>query len=161
MLVIKPVGGLCNYLRVIFSYFNIAKKLNTKLVVIWIASKECPGFFNDYFQQIENIVFIYNNNHNLKINYEGFVCHKDYPPDYSELKLLPKMIKVLQEKQQILDNYIAVHIRRTDHIRDAKSNNLYTSDEDFINFINNELKDNNLYIATDNIKTYNFFREKY
>jgi len=161
MLVIKPVGGLCNYLRVIFSYLSKAKKLSEKLTVIWIKTEHCPSYFNNYFEEIENVTFSYNNNHNLKIDYQGFDIHNEFPPDYSQLKLLPKMLEILEQKQKILGDFIAVHIRRTDHIRDAKAVSLYTSDEDFINFINKEIENKNLYIATDNLVTYNYFKQKY
>ena len=36
MIIIKPTGGLCNYLRVIFSYYEYARKNNSELNVIWI-----------------------------------------------------------------------------------------------------------------------------
>jgi hypothetical protein len=161
MIVIKPEGGLCNYLRVIFSYFNIAKQLNKKLVVIWIKTEACPGYFLDYFEPIHNIAFIYNNNHNFKINYIGFSVHNDFPPSYNELKLRPNIMSIINNKINILGNYIAVHIRRTDHIQSAIINNCYSNDEQFINYININIKDNNLYIATDNINTYNLFKNKY
>lgn len=35
MITIKPTGGLCNYLRVLFSYYEYARKNNLKLNVIW------------------------------------------------------------------------------------------------------------------------------
>ena len=53
--VIKPSGGLCNYLRVIFSYYQYAQKINKKLVVIWTVTRFCNGFFLDYFEPVENI----------------------------------------------------------------------------------------------------------
>ena len=75
------------------------------------------------------------------------------------------MKKLITDRQDIIGkNYISVHIRRTDHINSAKINNRYTSDEDFINFIDKNLDfylDKNIYIATDNITTYNYFEEKY
>ena len=42
-----------------------------------------------------------------------------------------------------------------------KKYNSYTSDEDFINFIDKEKEEKNLYIASDNEDTYNLFKEKY
>ena len=37
--------------------------------------------------------------------------------------------------RSINNNYISVHIRRTDHISLAKKNNKYTTDQDFITFL--------------------------
>ena len=45
MIYIIPTGGLCNYLRVVFSYNEYAKSINKKLTVIWNVTKECNGFF--------------------------------------------------------------------------------------------------------------------
>jgi len=59
------------------------------------------------------------------------------------------------------NNYIAVHIRRTDHINPARKKKAYTNDDLFINFINENLNDSNLYIATDNKETYDNFKNKY
>lgn len=161
MYVIEPTCGLCNRLRVIFSYYKFVKKNNKKLTVIWIKSQECPGYFLDYFEPIDNIIFEYNNDKNLKIDYKGYFIINEYIPDYKELKLLPFIYEKIQNKINILDNnYIAVHIRRTDHIELAKKNYCYTSDEQFFNFINKN-NNQNLYIATDNQETYNIFYNKY
>ena len=45
MIVIQPTSGLGNKLRVIFSYYELAKKQNKKLYVIWIINNACNGFF--------------------------------------------------------------------------------------------------------------------
>ena len=59
------------------------------------------------------------------------------------------------------NNYIAVHIRRTDHADLAKKHNTYTSDIDFFTFIDACQSTKNLYIATDNKHTYDEFEQKY
>jgi hypothetical protein len=161
MYVIEPTGGLCNKLRVIFSYYKFLKSNDNNLTVIWIKSPECPGYFLDYFEPIDDIIFEYNNDKNLKIDYRGYSIIEEYMPDYKELKLLPFIFKKIQNKINILDNnYISVHIRRTDHVKLAKQNNCYTSDEQFFDFIEKH-NNQNLYIATDNQETYNTFYNKY
>jgi len=162
-MIIEPTGGLCNRLRVIFSYLRICNLNNTKLIVIWINTIECTGFFLEYFEPVENITFE-NKNNNFKIDYKGYNPHKDYPPCYKKLVLLPYIENILLTKKKILNNYISVHIRRTDHIELAKQNSSYTSDQQFIDFIDNQIKNNeniNLYIATDNKETYDLFKNKY
>ena len=52
MIVVKPIGGLCNKLRVTFSYYLLAKSQNKKLYVIWNIGSDCLGFFLDYFEEI-------------------------------------------------------------------------------------------------------------
>ena len=163
MIVIKPVGGLCNKLRVVFSYYLLAKYKNEILIVIWIKCNECPGYFLDYFEPIDGVIFT-NNTQNLKIDYNGCEINKNYPPKYKELKLLPSLFQKIQHKKKLFNNnYIAVHIRRTDHAVLAQKNNSFTTDDDFMNFIEEENNNNsmNLYIATDNKETYNKFADKY
>ena len=80
---------------------------------------------------------------------------------YAKLQPLPHILsKINDNKSQLGADYIAVHIRRTDHITSAKENNKYTSDEDFINFIDAN-PNVNLYIATDNRDTQDKFYARY
>jgi len=165
-IIIYPCGGLCNKLRVTLSYYQFAKTKNKKLIVIWDITSHCNGFFLDYFEPIENIYFIKNNSNNYKIFYNGFSTHSDFPFYITpELKLLPFMMDEVKKRIEILENnYIAVHIRRTDHIIDAKSNNLFTTDENFYDFIDKNIEENNkqyIYIATDNKATYSIFKNVY
>jgi hypothetical protein len=164
MIVIEPGGGLCNYLRVVFSYYALALEKKEPLVVIWYKTNVCPGYFLDYFKPLENVTFDYNNNKNYKINYSGCMILKDYLPKYDKLELLPQLKDIIMNKCKLLENnYIAVHIRRTDHSVLAKKNNCYSEDIDFINFINRESvnTNTNLYIATDNKATFHSFKNKY
>ena len=165
-MLIQPTGGLCNYLRVVFSYYKLAQIKKTKLIVLWIITPECNGYFLDYFKPIENIEFIqfiqYQKKYKIhEIYYIGYNSCPNYTPEYNKLELLQPLKNEIIKKSNILDNdYIAVHIRRTDHIYSAKKNNCFTSDENFINFIDN-IKHNNLYVATDNKDTYDKFKIKY
>jgi hypothetical protein len=170
-IIIRPVGGLCNYLRVIFSYYEYTKSINCKLVVIWYKTEECNGYFLDYFEPVEGVEFLEDRNMSMRtyimsfiynVHYTGWAVHPDYSPNYTKLKLLPYIFNIVKSKiDSLQNNYIAVHIRRTDHIQAAKDNNSYTTDSDFINFINNFRNNKNLYIATDNKKTYDMFSKNY
>ena len=158
MVTIRPIGGLCNYLKVIFSYYEYARKNNLKLNVIWEKTNACPGYFWDYFEPIPGIRFI--GKKDAKIDYTGCEVHEHHRPKYDKLKLKPHMKKIIFDKINKLNkNYISVHIRRTDHINLAKHNKCFTTDKEFINFLNKS--DKNIYIATDNTKTYEKFKKKY
>jgi len=162
MIIIKPTGGLCNYLRVIFSYYEYARKNNSELNVIWIKSNACPGYFLDYFEPIPHVSFNKQIDKDVKIDYNGCSIMKNFQPKYDKLKLKSYIEKIVFDKLDILNkNYISVHIRRTDHIRLAKYNNRYTDDEEFINFLDKSDNNKNIYIATDNEITYNKFKKKY
>ena len=163
-MVVVPTGGLCNYLRFVFSYHMYCKNNNKKLIVIWNVTDSCTFFFLDYFEPVENIEFLKNNDLNYNIDAWGCHWHNDYSPFnyylYDNLKLNSKTQKIINDVISQLGNYISVHIRRTDHIASAKSNNCYTDDEEFINFINQYDK-YNLYIATDNRETQDKFLNLY
>lgn len=161
MFVIKPLGGLCNCLRVVFSCYSYCKEKNLDLVVIWKVTSACNGFFLDYFKPIKNINFIKNNN-KYNINYSSCYPYKNYKPNYEKLELLPKLKNIINNKISILNNnYISVHIRRTDQVNPAKKNNRFITDEMFIKYIDSYENKKNIYIATDNKQTYDFYKKKY
>ena len=169
MVTIYPTGGLCNYLRVVFSYHEYAKSISSTLTVIWIKTDACPGYFLDYFEPIPTIQFITNHNtiHNTAHNrnnimYKGCSVHQQFQPNYTELKIKPYLQNIIQQKINVLNtHYISVHIRRTDHIALAKKNNRYTNDEAFVEFIEKAGMHKLIYIATDNKATYDAFKKKY
>lgn len=161
--IVKPDGGLCNYLRVVFSYWLYCKREGKNLGVIWSITDECPGFFLDFFEPLEGVEF-FKEDPELPIDYSGNRWHPDYNPYimniYNGLNLLQVFKMKLSMIQLTLGNYIAVHIRRTDHMWLAIAENTYTDDNEFISFIN-EYPDHNLYIATDNRDTQDHFYALY
>jgi hypothetical protein len=164
MIVVQPIGGLGNKLRVVFSYWEYAKPNNKKLTVIWKEDQACPGFFLDYFEPVDGITFLTYNSENLKLDYYGSEWHPDFNPYekfiYSDLKLQSILQDRVNEKVKILEHFIAIQVRRTDHEKLAKKYNSFTTDEDFCKFIDDNPK-GNLFITADNKKSFDFFREKY
>lgn len=160
-MVIQPTGGLCNYLRVVFSYYLESKEKDEELTVIWRQTGSCPGFFLDYFEPVKGINFIKTNENNLEVYYTGGQYNANKLIDYTDLNPLPEIKSIIKEKIELLKNYIAVHVRRTDHTNLAKINNRYTEDNSFFNFIEYNIENKNLYVATDNLDTYNTFKNKY
>jgi len=160
-MIIRPTGGLCNRLRVVMSYYEDAIKKKEKLIVIWYQDINCNGNYTDYFCSLPNADFIYEK-YKGKIDYHGYSALYRVT-DYQRLKLLPTMIEFVNEKRKLLENnYMAIHVRRTDHIEVAKKRNRYTSDEDFFKFIDKYKKDvKYLYVAADNKETYEMFQKKY
>lgn len=184
LFIIKSRCGLCNRIRFILSFINYLKKTSKKfgkkkICIIWQKDDLCNGYFIDYFQKIKkNIIFIentelldflYNKIDESKIYNDIKYAHiiKKYnnyiPSNY--LKLNENMYLEIKNIIQKLENrYISVHIRRTDldiHLKNKE--NLYdkrTSNEEFINFINNH-ENYNLYVATDNYETQKLFYEKF
>ena len=157
MRVLKVTGGLCNRLRFVFSHYVLALERQEEMVVIWPVMNECPGYFEDYFQPVPGITFYRSNTKNYKIACcsGSQVCN----PDYSKLQLQPHMIDIINHnRNQLQNNYIAIHVRRTDHSGFAKSKNKFTTDEEFVEFINdNKNKHSGLFVATDNKNSYVYF----
>tara|TARA_Y100000389_G_scaffold204376_1_gene256581 strand:+ start:3170 stop:3847 length:678 start_codon:yes stop_codon:yes gene_type:complete len=159
---IQPTGGLSNYLRVIFSYYQYTRENNIELNVIWKKTPYCPGDFLDYFEPIPHVTIKTNRFGAEKIRYKGCKPLKNYQPKYDKLKLKQYMEKIIIDKLDILNkNYISVHIRRTDHVRAAKGQNVFTTDEEFIDFLDKSDNNKNIYIATDNKNTYDKFSKIY
>jgi hypothetical protein len=77
--------------------------------------------------------------------------------------ILDKINANIAELKSSNSNFIAIHVRRIDHIRDAISNNKFTSDNAFFQFIDKHNLPNNIniYLATDNLETQSIFTARY
>lgn len=77
MIIIKPLGGLCNRIRAIASAFFLAKDLNKKLIIIWNKDRYLGCKFRDLFEPIDDVKVIetsslFNLSRLSKINYTYF-----------------------------------------------------------------------------------------
>jgi hypothetical protein len=165
IIIVRPMGGLGNKLRVMFSYYLFAKKEKKYLQVIWNTDAACPGLFLDYFLPIKGTEFIPSTS--KPIDFMSDHWHNDFNPYkqfiYQDLQINNDIKSIISKNKKLLGKYIAVHIRRTDHSNLAKKNNRFTEDIDFIRFINKYPK-HNVYIATDNketqMKFYNMYKDR-
>jgi len=162
-----PEGGLCNMLRVVFSWYMKAKKERRQLIVSWVLSNACNGFFLDYFEPVPDIKFLKGYSPNIKYDYQGCMVLEEYnnPNMYSMLKpraeIKARIEKNIMELKSSNAGFIAIHIRRTDHINHAIQNNKYTTDNDFYEFLDKQPLSANIYIATDNLDTQKQFKARY
>lgn len=76
MLIIQPIGGLCNRMRAINSAYMLAKERGDKLTVIWNINKELGCPFDELFMKTEElrIIPIRSKWNLLKLFYQ-FSCH--------------------------------------------------------------------------------------
>ena len=172
ILVIRPRGGLSNRLRFLFSYIQILNNKNIlhniKLIVLWKYHIECPFYFTDCLKKpIPNLEFIkYDKDLKHKINDSSYNYANEYNISQNLLNNIvfsPKLNILLEIKNiiNILENnYIAVHIRRTDHSKMAQNIGNYTDDNQFINFLNKH-KNYNIFLATDCINIQKKFKKLY
>jgi len=158
---IFPTGGLGNKIRVLLSYYQLCCQNEAKLEVCWVPDQACPGKFLDWFKAIDNVSF-----HDSPTGIYHYKGCKRHEISKGALKMItclrPRDIIVerLRKLVQKLGTYIAVHVRRTDHIELAKKNHKYTTDDQVENFITSH-PDGNVYVATDNMKTYADLQEKF
>lgn len=166
-LVIMPEGGLCNMLRVVFSWYAKAKKERRELIVCWAISDACPGFFLDYFEPIHGIIFIKGYNSSVKYDYQGCSVLEEFNHPSIYIPLIPKQNIQARIKSNIANlsssgaSFVAIHARRTDHIKDAIANNKFTSDATLFEFLDKQLPSVNIYLATDNLGTQELFKARY
>lgn len=161
---ILPIGGFGNRMRAIFSFINTRQE---KTNIVWIVDSHCNFKFDSFFE-IENKDVFVTDDKNMK--HDISTCSKcgiaDNHTMYLPLKLKDDI------KDEILNNiknisgikkskYIAIHVRRTDAIQGAKQNGVYTSDQDFFDFIDSHDSRYKIYLATDNTDTQVKFKERY
>jgi hypothetical protein len=139
---------------------------NEPIYVFWRISNFCNGHFNDIFTPVPNIILT---NvlpcHTISSKYNIITYYTTHDVDsYASDTSLYNMLEptdVIQQrinhiKNVLGNNYVAIHVRRTDHTELAKNNNNFTQDQAFVDFLKN-YKNKNIYIATDNINSQKFF----
>jgi hypothetical protein len=167
-IVVVPTEGLCNRLRVVFSYYMKAKSEGRPLVVIWKPSAECNGFFLDYFEPLPNTRFLTRNTDpRLPVAYKGYQWHPSFSPYesfiYEGLLLttaMEKRVQALVDRLGGEDGFISLHVRRTDHTALAMAQGMLTPLEAFIRFIDSH-PTKKAYLATDNHETQAVFARRY
>ena len=154
---IIPQAGLCNRLRVLFSYLKIANDQNKTLNVFWVESAACNGFFLDVFMPIPNVNFV--KEKPTYIDYAGYTpAVKLTKNDY--VSLIPTNdINSLILDTTIYKDYNAMHIRRTDHTKYVQQKQKITNDVVFENFV--DASNLPVYLACDNRDTQQQFLAKY
>ena len=159
--VIRPRGGLCNYLRVMFTYLVYARSIGARLVVIWelqpILTGDHHGYFDEYFEPVQDVTILRKID-GRRIMYTGTSCYPGVHANYTELKLLPHVqARVDSTLSALGNNFVAAHIRRTDAIANAQQNNSFTTDAEFDSFLREHM-DKEMYIATDSYDTFSRYK---
>jgi len=163
-------SGLCNRLRLFSSYRKLSEEISHKIEMHWVTCVQCRSTFDDLFEPIEDIQFVYKShqknrrksrpkNSAISVNKikEEELCK--YYIDIKPKKHILEKVSLL--KDQLGDNYVSCHVRRTDICTIQKKYNIEAnSDEDFFSFL-----DKNSYckyfLATDNKETQWLFKDRY
>jgi hypothetical protein len=166
--------GLANRLRTIIGYLYAGIQKKETYIFHWTINDDaCNGKFSDIFLPLnlpeygkveivecdeqKNIRYHFRgqdtiieiikrelpeeiNKHNISILETKLYCH--YIP---KQHIMYKIFKVLEHQ----NSFVAMHIRRTDHIELAKRNNRFTGDMEFDFFVM-ENKNDRIFLTTDN-----------
>ena len=155
--------GLCNRLRTIMYFYRILPS-KEKLTVVWKYGKHLGvnGSFLNYFESLPNVEFT-----TSSLPGADYAGHGGDLPShkktglYDDLKPIHSIREKITATQNFLGvDYVAVHIRRTDHINLAKRNFSFTQDSEFTNFLDHH-SGKNIFIATDNVDTFEYFFSRY
>jgi hypothetical protein len=166
--------GLSNRLRTIVGFWYIADKLNKEIIFHWdINDNACNGKWFDLFYSLNketnsNVHIFDTNKKDIDYFFIGqdiiFNIIKKFAPELISISNIKKIedeyYSKFRPKEYIIDEvnkffrinygeFVAIHIRRTDHTELAKKNNLYTTYEEFDKFIEDN-KDKKIFLATDN-----------
>lgn len=153
-------SGLCDRLRVIFSYQNPLRQSGQELVVCWQTNEACPGQFLDLFEPIPGITFTTDATGANYVGSRGVVAN-DPRMRYllHDLRPLPYLQDRIAEVQSRLpDRYAAVHVRRTDKLATDTAREL-TRDEEFFAFLDGHAGP--VFLACDNAATQHQFQQRY
>lgn len=146
----RPIGGLCNRLRVIGSRLYKARAAGKTLAVWWWVTPECAAKYHDLFVNPPNDLIVYENT-DCPVHVE-VTCYVDKSMPVAAWAALAvntfKPISVIQTRiDAVLDklgpDFVAVHIRRTDH------NERYDEDAVYAQFAQ-KYPESNVYAAADN-----------
>ena len=159
---IRPRGGLCNRLRVTLSYRLHCMCVSRQLVVQWTADDACPGHFLEWFEPLSDTTFCNTYDDDAaSVDYDGCGVHPDHPQYVTDsLVPLTDVRARVQALVDVLGDYVAVHVRRTDHVDLAKAHDRYTTDADVDAFLS-LYPTHTVYVATDNANTYETLKTKY
>lgn len=155
---LRPIGnrsGLCNRLRVILSYAGHPSR-----TVLWPRTTDCPCHWNDIIESIPGIHF--QQCSMSRFNSSRPINKPRDQRNYTLNDIVPtSFIRLQTQVTRPPEDYAAVHVRRTDIKRVHKRFNVKPlTDEDYFNWFESTGL-NTLYLATDNLKTQNAFRNRY
>lgn len=162
MIEIAVKGGLCNRLRAILGYIVEAQRNKCTLVVWWVPSAVCNCLWSDLFE--DSNLFVLQEGRNLTYPQHLTPVH-NRPPHIKDSEIGSVIAATcilrtnLQERvcallDQLGTDFVALHIRRTDH------NDSYEDDEAYADFSCTCHPERSIFLATDNPRTYKTIQER-
>jgi len=136
---IRARGGLANRLRVVLSRFPGP--------VVWEPHHECcnAGFL-DVFEPVDGLTVL---THGSGV--ETTDPDRQWSHHLSKVRPRPEIQSRIDALKASMGSYDAMHMRRTDHVENAKASGRYTPTEDFVRYALS--CEGPMYLATDNGRT--------
>lgn len=171
-MVICADHGLCNRLRAVLSYSEVARRQGRNLLVVWQRDNQCNGEFLDCFAPLPGVRFVREPPPWAPAPERANHTHCDVKGTEAEaggfalLRPAPALQKVLEASlRECAPSFVAVHIRRTDMsvwaaIQPDSRYAIDTADERFDGFLDAHGQ-HNLYCATDCRATYARYTKRY
>jgi hypothetical protein len=165
-LVLHVNAGLCNRLRALLSYRRACAKSGVRLHVVWTPREECPGTFQECFEPLPGIHIESEGTPGGAGSRDAHDFHPSIKGNWHEEQRCFADLRVRPEIEADVERivrtcgpqFIAMHIRRTDHY--ALALGIHTTDEDFYRYAD-RYPNHRIYLATDNASTQLAFRERY
>ena len=161
-------NGLCDRLRMIFSYLRKVQLTKSKLTVCWQPNTKCNGHFLDVFEPVDDIVFTEDS---FNVDYNGWQPARGFHPEdrhphifiYQDLTLRKELQVEVNRLREEMGKYVAVHVRRTDKTWNAPGYpglKKLTQDVEFFQAIDNSGCES-IFLATDCMDVQHVFKERY
>jgi hypothetical protein len=143
----SALGGLANRLRAIFSRYEPGMQ------VVWTRTWDIAmGHFLEVFEPVPGLEFVEpagrhidSESWHAAINYENWHKH------YKLLRPTTALRERIMGLQDAMGPYVAMHVRRTDHVRLAHAQGRYTTDAEFVEWAKARVSP--VFVATDNVET--------
>jgi hypothetical protein len=157
---VKCKNGLCDRIKMTFSYLQKAKENGSVLEVIWPVDQECNGHFLDVFKPIKNMIFTEDES---DLDFYGFELCPGYEKfsDYRELVPVDEALNKIFNMKEKMGKYAAIHVRRTDKLDPIKAPWFTnTENEEFFEFIESQ-NCQNVFLSADCADTQKLFKNRY
>ena len=183
-LIVRSMYGMGNQLRVLLSYRAAANAKGRALVLHWQPDAACPGKFRDFYEPLDGCLVV-DSLHELgqfRKEWGNLGSHLPYTAIEATANVHPDIEGTQQEAEmwrdltpnaavkaavderirQIGRDFIAVHVRRTDHkIGGHRHEHRRTTDQSFYDWIDCQPRDLPIFVATDNKHTQERFVQRY
>ena len=181
---IRSTYGLCNQLRVLLSYRACATANDRPLVLHWQRTAACTARFCDLFEAVDGAVVV-DEAADLELVRPGLSklptdvipsVYLTHPAVFNTahetamwkvLQPLPALRDAVATKLAMLGpSFVAVHVRRTDHMTQggqkqlAQQSGAWTADKNFERFLESH-PTSSIYLATDNASTQRHFLSRF